>query len=103
MQTLSEPAGTNCAAGGWLLRHGVDNNRNNVLESGEITHNEYVCHGVTGATGNDGDTGPQGPAGEKGDTGDKGANGSDTLLQTLAEPAGTNCPTGGTLRSATSC
>ena len=48
--------------------------------------------GQTGPAGAVGATGPQGPQGIQGVA---GTNGLSTLSKTTAEPAGTNCPTGG--------
>lgn len=49
--------------------------------------------GPQGLPGPEGSTGPQGP---KGDTGSIGPTGLGTSPTVEAEPAGTNCPTGGT-------
>jgi hypothetical protein len=45
---------------------------------------------------NGGTPGPQGIQGVPGATGTAGANGKNTLILTTTEPAGANCPTGGT-------
>jgi hypothetical protein len=44
----AEPAGANCAAGGVRIDAGLDANRNNVLDAGEISQTAYACNG-TGA------------------------------------------------------
>jgi hypothetical protein len=49
--------------------------------------------GLTGPQGPQGLTGLQGPAGQNGANGQDGKN---TLVNTTTEPAGTNCPNGGT-------
>ena len=102
-QLLPEPAGGNCNKGGQLIRTGLDVNRNGVLEVGEYTSSQYLCNGDRGATGAQGPTGAIGPQGETGPIGPTGADGADgeigfsSLLQVLAEPAGSNCATGGKL------
>ena len=48
----SEPPGAHCAAGGVALLSGPDNNRNGVLDSGEVTSTKYVCNGTSGTNGN---------------------------------------------------
>jgi hypothetical protein len=42
---IAEPAGVNCAAGGYKIITGLDENRNNELDSNEIQKTEYVCNG----------------------------------------------------------
>ena len=64
----TEPPGEHCAAGGVKV------------QVGEGTPS-YVCNGATGATGATGDPGATGAAGSS--------------VQVSAEPAGSNCPTGG--------
>ncbi len=49
--------------------------------------------GLTGATGNQG---PQGVSGTNGTNGINGIDGKNTLVNTTAEPTGTNCASGGT-------
>src|SRR5262249_1704098 len=70
VSTTNEPAGTNCAAGGVKVQVGVDTNRNGGLDSGEVNASEthYVCNGSSG----------------------------NSLVKTSPEPAGANCPSGGT-------
>lgn len=66
VRVLAEPAGANCATGGRRIDNGLDANRNNVLDTAEITGTSYVCNG---------------------------ANGS--LVDVTTEPAGANCEAGG--------
>jgi hypothetical protein len=63
---LSEPPGSNCATGGSKIESGLDANRDEVLDSDEVTQVRYVCNG---------------------------ANGSITAV--VSEGAGTNCTYGG--------
>lgn len=44
--TTSEPAGPNCESGGIRIDHGVDDDRNGVLATGEVDGTSYVCNGV---------------------------------------------------------
>ncbi len=67
--TSEEPPGSNCPSGGTRVDVGVDTNRNGTLEPGEITSTSYVC---------------------------SGGSGHDALVATSPEPAGANCPFGGT-------
>lgn len=41
-----EPNGANCTYGGSKVTAGLDNNRNGVLDGGEITSTNYVCNGA---------------------------------------------------------
>src|SRR4051812_38117955 len=66
--TSSEPAGANCANGGIKIDVGIDANDNGTLDASEVTGTSYVCNG----------------------------NGTDSLVRTKTEPAGANCPFGGT-------
>ena len=52
LATAAEPAGANCAAGGTLVRVGLDANRNGVLDAGEVNvaQNRYVCNGAPAPT-----------------------------------------------------
>jgi len=70
INTSAEPAGTNCPYGGTKIEFGVDANGNGVLDPNEVgaTGTSYTCNGV----------------------------GKNALVRTTAEPAGTNCPLGGT-------
>jgi OmcA/MtrC family decaheme c-type cytochrome len=67
MKSSDEPAGTNCPNGGTKVEVGVDKNGNGALDQDEITSTAYVCNGT----------------------------GSNSLVATSAEPAGTNCEWGG--------
>ena len=100
-QTIAEPAGPNCVAGGKLFRFGLDVDRDNILQADEINGSQFVCNGEAG---NDGVAGPKGDKGDKGDTGAKGdtgdtgvagASGFTTLVALSAEAAGANCAAGG--------
>ena len=98
IQSVSEAAGSNCANGGVLVRHGLDVDRDGLLQPTEINRTEFVCHGATGQQGSTGPSGPKGDSGEKGATGDTGAAGEDgltTLLSVETENPGSNCPDGG--------
>jgi hypothetical protein len=57
--TTAEPAGANCASGGFKFTSGTDTNSNGVLDPGEVTGTSYGCNGAAGSTGA---TGPAGPA-----------------------------------------
>lgn len=48
IQTLTEPAGSNCQFGGLKVESGIDTNSNGTLESEEITNTDYVCNGIDG-------------------------------------------------------
>jgi len=65
----SESAGANCATGGEKLQAGVDTNDSGVLDAGEVQYTAYVCNGLTG---------------------------HNALVISSDEPAGANCPAGGT-------
>ncbi len=69
VRTSVEPAGTNCPAGGTKVEVGVDANGNGTLDASEVTATTYVC---------------------------SGGDGHDSLVVTSEEPAGANCPFGGT-------
>jgi len=66
--TTDEPAGGNCAHGGKRIDAGVDSNDNGMLDASEVQSTSYICN----------------------------ATGSDALVRTGVEPAGANCPFGGT-------
>ncbi len=70
VKVTAEPAGLNCQYGGTRIEAGVDANRNGTLDPSEVSASgtSYVCNGV----------------------------GKSPLVRTLAEPAGANCPFGGT-------
>lgn len=40
--------GAECASGGVRIDMGFDVNKNNVLDTDEVTNTEYVCHGADG-------------------------------------------------------
>jgi hypothetical protein len=46
VEQIAEPAGAHCASGGIKIITGIDDNRNNVLDSDEIQKTEYVCNGI---------------------------------------------------------
>lgn len=77
MDFIAEPAGENCAWGGYKIITGLDLDDNGILDENEIQKSEYVCNGNTGAAGS------------------AGADGSNSLLDVVAEPAGENCASGG--------
>jgi len=66
--TSTEPPGANCAYGGIKIEVGIDANGDGTLEASEVTSTTYVCNG----------------------------EGTNALVRTSAEPAGANCPFGGT-------
>src|SRR3954468_16439937 len=45
---VTEPAGTNCAAGGKKILSGLDTNSDGVLEASEVGLTRYVCNGTDG-------------------------------------------------------
>lgn len=67
----TEAAGANCTAGGKKIDSGLDDDRDSVLDAGEIDSTSYVCNGVNGS------------------------NGLNSLVLVTDEPAGANCTTGG--------
>ena len=69
-KTSAEPAGTNCPTGGIKVEAGIDANNNGTLDPSEVNaaSTTYVCNG----------------------------SGKNSLVATSAEPAGANCPFGGT-------
>jgi OmcA/MtrC family decaheme c-type cytochrome len=66
--TSDEPPGANCEHGGTKIEVGVDDDGDGVLGASEVSSVRYVCNGA----------------------------GTNALVATSAEPAGTNCPFGGT-------
>jgi hypothetical protein len=64
--------GSACAYGGTEVESGVDQNRNDVLDSSEIISISYVCNGAPGQAGSPG-----------------------SQIQVTPEPPGANCPVGG--------
>ncbi len=73
-ETVPEPAGTTCPAGGVWIVSGPDGDRDGVLDPGEVQVEQVVCNGVTGAAG---------------------ADGHDSLVATTAVAPGVVCATGG--------
>lgn len=43
---VAEAAGANCTYGGTKTTSGLDSNRNDVLDAGEVTSTQYVCNGA---------------------------------------------------------
>lgn len=72
-----EPAGVNCAAGGYKLVFYVDANANGLLDASEErdARSVYVCNAVLGDGGASGSTGATGETGASGATGATGALG----------------------------
>jgi len=68
---IPEPVGENCTNGGYKVVSGLDVNENNILDTGEIQNEEYLCNGLAG---------------------DDGLN---SLVEILPEMDGENCPNGG--------
>lgn len=67
-----------CAWGGSRVFAGIDANNNGILEAGEIQTTTNVCNGAPGSNGSN------------------GGNGLTARVNLLEEPAGANCPAGGT-------
>lgn len=67
IQTINEPAGSNCEFGGLKIESGIDNNANGTLDTDEILKTDYVCS----------------------------AAGKNSLVNVVDEPAGSNCDDGG--------
>lgn len=84
---VDEPAGANCAAGGKRLLVGIDTSGDGQLQAAEVSSTAYVCNGEAGTGGAAGPAGPAGPS---------GPGGTGSLLSMSPEPAGGNCPAGGT-------
>ena len=68
VETSPEPAGANCPDGGTKVEAGVDTNGDGTLNPSEVTSTSYICSG----------------------------SGKSSLVDTGIEPAGANCPFGGT-------
>lgn len=71
---VAEAAGANCANGGFKVTSGLDVNRNNILDNGEVQATKYVCNGAGGTPG---------------------TNGFNSLVDVVPEPIGANCAGGG--------
>lgn len=48
INTVMEPAGEHCPAGGILVESGIDTNKDGVLALDEIKNSQYICNGVDG-------------------------------------------------------
>ncbi|HTL38951.1 MAG TPA: OmcA/MtrC family decaheme c-type cytochrome [Kofleriaceae bacterium] len=68
VSTGDESPGSNCEYGGTKVDVGVDSDGDGTLDPTEVMHTTYVCNGA----------------------------GTNALVATTSEPAGTNCPFGGT-------
>ncbi|WP_129777597.1 WD40/YVTN/BNR-like repeat-containing protein [Peristeroidobacter soli] len=122
LSITAEAPGQNCVNGGSRIDRGVDTNRNDVLDTTEITGTQYVCSGggaVSLVEMHDEPAGSHCPTGGKqftagldgnGDgvldvseirtsgyicNGEPGGTGVAALTAVAAEPAGANCPGGG--------
>jgi hypothetical protein len=73
---VAEPAGTNCANGGYKVLSGIDQNGNGTLDAGEVQVTKYLCNGTNG-------------------NGGTGSNGKNSLISFVTEGAGANCSSGG--------
>jgi len=71
--TQPEAPGPNCPDGGQQVLFGSDQNGDGILQPGEATTTRFICNGADGADGSGG-----------------------SLVLVSAEPAGANCPNGGT-------
>ncbi len=69
VETSVEPAGANCPDGGTKVEAGLDANGNGMLDGAEVTSTSYICN----------------------------SSGASSLVATGVEPAGANCPFGGTV------
>lgn len=52
VRSTTENPGSNCVSGGRLIEVGIDDNRNNTLEAGEVDTFFYICNGDNGSNGN---------------------------------------------------
>jgi hypothetical protein len=68
---INEPIGSNCNSGGFKVLAGIDLNDNNILDEKEVQNTKYICNGNTGP------------------------DGLNSLINTIDEPAGVNCSSGG--------
>lgn len=48
ISVIAEPAGVNCATGGYKLSSGTDADRNGTLQGSEVENTQYVCNGANG-------------------------------------------------------
>lgn len=124
VNVTEEPAGANCAAGGYKVESGLDADSDGALDAVEVTSTSYLCNGASGAAGAKGlvnvtidstqcaeggykvesgmDADADGvlDASEVSSTsyicnGTDGADGASALVNVTPEPAGTNCEAGG--------
>ena len=51
ISTVAEPAGENCANGGFKIMVGSDTNKDGILGADEVTNSVYACNGVAGSNG----------------------------------------------------
>jgi hypothetical protein len=77
VSVVNEPAGTNCAAGGYRVNSGLDSSSDGTLQTAEISAVSFICHGSSGTNGTN------------------GTNALTALVSVVNEPAGTNCAAGG--------
>jgi hypothetical protein len=112
-----EPPGANCANGGVKIESGIDDDRDGMLDAGEVDATRYVCDGDDGQrslvtttpeprgnncihggqriqTGIDDNDNGSLEAGEI-DATSFVCNAAPTLVSTAVEPAGANCADGG--------
>jgi hypothetical protein len=67
METTELPVGNStCMAGGISITSGMDENRNEMLDEGEINAVDFLCHGVIGLSGANGLPGTDGGEGDNG-------------------------------------
>lgn len=77
LDLTTEPAGSNCEAGGLRAQAGRDRNGNGSLEPDEVETTSYVCNGASARDGRDGDPGKDGRDGAPGNDGENGRDGED--------------------------
>ncbi len=96
VRLAGEPAGANCPSGGVVIYTGADANGDGVLADEEVSSMQFTCNGSAGANGADGTNGSDGASGMDGTDGVNGSDAHELLAETTDEPAGENCPNGGT-------
>ncbi len=74
VSVVNEAAGINCAVGGERITYGLDDDRDGILDVGEVDGTRYACDGATGAAG---------------------TAGLNSLVSVVNEAAGINCAVGG--------
>lgn len=97
----AEPAGPECANGGFKIESGLDDDRNGTLDPLEIDNTEYACNGGTGPAGPTGATGEAGTVGPQGEPGATGASGASSECVVSRQDANTvlvSCPNGQTTK-----